>query len=280
MIIPKIIFPASFQREVLDWLSTVDPSANHNAARKAHQPRTGSWFLDSNEYLSWYKAPDMLLWLHGLPGAGKTVLCSTVIEDIKRRNENSVDARCAYFYFDFRDRSKQTVEGMLRSVLRQLASYEASLPRSIAEIHRAHARQGHQPTQEALIDTLYSIAERTHRTFIVIDALDECTELDEALDLLLALVDGSRTILSILVTSRELDDIGEALKDVPPHKLKHMSIQNRRDNADIDLFIRTQVEKNRKLRRWRNQKSQIINVLSDGAHGMYECPKYSRIYNF
>jgi hypothetical protein len=56
-----------------------------------------------------------------------------------------------------------------------------------------------------------------------------------------------------------------------------MSIQNRRDNADIDLFIRTQVEKNRKLRRWRNQKSQIIKVLSDGARGMYDCPEYSGI---
>jgi hypothetical protein len=189
------------------------------------------------------------------------------------REEISFDARCAYFYFDFRDRSNQTVEGMLRSVLRQLASYEASLPRSVAELHRAHARQGHQPTQEALVDTLYSITERTHRTFIVIDALDECAELDEALDLLLSLVDDSRTNLSILITSRELDDIGEATKDVPSHKLKQISIQTGRDNTDIDLFIRTQIEKNRKLRRWRKQKSQIIKALSDGARGMYDCPK-------
>jgi type II secretory pathway predicted ATPase ExeA len=178
------------------------------------------------------------MWLHGLPGAGKTVLCSTVIEGIKQRNENSFDARLAYFYFDFRDRSKQTVERMLRSVLRQLASYEASLPRSVAELHRAHARQGHQPTQEALMDTFYSIVERTHRTFIVIDALDECAELDEALDLLLSLVDDSRTNLSILVTSRELDDIGEAIKDIPSHKLKQMSIQNRRDNTQRKVWSR------------------------------------------
>jgi ankyrin repeat domain-containing protein 50 len=208
-------FLAAFQTEVLDWLSTVDPSANHNVARKAHQPQTGSWFLKSHEYISWYKNPDILMWLHGLPGAGKTVLCSTIIEHIKRRTETSPHARCAYFYFDFRDRSKQTVEGMLRSLLRQLTSFETSLPRSVVELHRAHARQGHQPTQEALVDTLYSITEHTERNFTVIDALDECAELDEALDLLLALTESSYTKLSILVTSRELDDIGETIKDVP-----------------------------------------------------------------
>ena len=47
------------------------------------------WFLDPPEYIAWHKAPDMLMWLHELPGAGKTVLCSTVIEDIKQRNELS-----------------------------------------------------------------------------------------------------------------------------------------------------------------------------------------------
>lgn len=212
----------------------------------------------------------MLMWLHGLPGAGKTVLCSSVIEDIRQKCEDFHNARCAYFYFDFRDKSKQSVEGMLRSLLRQLSSYDTSLPKLVADLHRAHARQGHQPTQEALIDTLCSIAQETERTFIIIDALDECAELDEALDLLLALTDASCATLSILVTSRELDDIGAAIKDVPAEKLKHVSIQNRKDNADIDLFIRTQVEKNRKLRRWRRQKSQIIKVLGNGAQGMYD----------
>ena len=264
-------FLVAFQTEVLDWLSTVDPSANHNVARKAHQPQTGSWFLNSHDYVSWYNDPDLLMWLHGLPGAGKTILCSTVIEDIKQRNETSRDTRYAYFYFDFRDRSKQTVEGMLRSLLRQLSSFDTSLPRSVAELHRAHARQGHQPTQEALVNTLHSIAERTGRAFIVIDALDECVELDEALDLLLALTDNSHSRLSVFVTSRELDDIREAIKDVSPDKVKHISIQSRKDNADIELFIRTQVEKNRRLRKWRNQKSQIIQALGDGAHGMYAC---------
>jgi hypothetical protein len=75
------------------------------------------------------------------------------------------------------------MEGMLRSLLRQLTSFETSLPRSVVELHRAHARQGHQPTQEVLVDTLYSITEHTERNFIVIDALDEFAELDEALDL-------------------------------------------------------------------------------------------------
>jgi hypothetical protein len=135
-------------------------------------------------------------------------------------------------------------------------------------IYIAHARQGHQPTQEALRETIYSTARRTIRTFVVIDALDECAEIDDALDLLLGLTDTSYTKLSALVTSRELNDIGEAIKVVSSGKVKHMSIQNRKDNADIDLFIRTQVEKIRKLCRWRNQKSQTIQVLSNGARGM------------
>jgi ankyrin repeat domain-containing protein 50 len=263
MRILRMTFLAAFLTEVLDWLSTIDPSANHNLARKAHQPQTGSWFLESHDYTSWRKNPDSPIWLHGLPGAGKAALCSTVIEEIKQKSEAFRDARCASFYFDFRDRSKQTVEGMLRSLLRQLSSFETSLPISVADLHRAQARQGHQPTQEGLVETLYSISEPTDRNFIVIDAFDECAELDEALDLLIALTDNSHTKLSVLVTSRESDDIGEAIKDVPLDKVMRMSIQNRKDNANIDPFIRTQVEKSCKLRRLRNQKSQVITYTTE-----------------
>jgi hypothetical protein len=62
-------------KKVLDWIDLCDTSANHAIAREKHQPTTGDWFLESDSFLTWSDANNASLWLHGIPGAGKTVLC-------------------------------------------------------------------------------------------------------------------------------------------------------------------------------------------------------------
>jgi DNA replication protein DnaC len=59
-----------------------DPSTNHNAARKKHKPTTGKWFLESEQFVSWMHGRITSIWLHGIPGTGKTILSSTIIDRI------------------------------------------------------------------------------------------------------------------------------------------------------------------------------------------------------
>src|SRR6266487_3475108 len=59
---------------VIEWYSVVDPSSNHVAAREKREPTTGTWLLESAEFVAWRNAPNSFLWLCGIPGCGKTVL--------------------------------------------------------------------------------------------------------------------------------------------------------------------------------------------------------------
>ncbi|KAI0293479.1 hypothetical protein B0F90DRAFT_1399013 [Multifurca ochricompacta] len=101
------------------WLSPPDPSTNHNVARGSHHDGTASWFTRGNTYKQW-KMTGSLLWIHGKPGSGKSILCSTIIHEIEQLQETGA-ALMAYFYFDFKDIGKQDVRSLLSSILIQLS---------------------------------------------------------------------------------------------------------------------------------------------------------------
>jgi hypothetical protein len=50
---------------VLEWLTSVNPSTNHNIAAGKREQKTGDWFLESDDFGSWMKSHGFL-WLHGI----------------------------------------------------------------------------------------------------------------------------------------------------------------------------------------------------------------------
>ena len=69
-------------QKVINWLKLSGTSPNHSAARDKHQPDTGNWILDSAPFKEWSETTHSSMWLHGIPGAGKSILCSTIIEHV------------------------------------------------------------------------------------------------------------------------------------------------------------------------------------------------------
>ncbi|KAH9036060.1 hypothetical protein EDB84DRAFT_1675873 [Lactarius hengduanensis] len=68
------------------WQSPPDPSTNHNIAGDRQHEGTAEWFPESNQFESW-KVTGSLLWIHGKPGSGKSVLCNfRDIDKQARRN--------------------------------------------------------------------------------------------------------------------------------------------------------------------------------------------------
>lgn len=54
------------QKRINHWLSSPDPSSNHNAACKKRQATTGEWFLKSDEFKEWKMASRSFAWLYGI----------------------------------------------------------------------------------------------------------------------------------------------------------------------------------------------------------------------
>ncbi len=62
---------------------------------------------------------DRLLWLHGIPGAGKTVLASFAIEQLKEICSHEVGLGCAYYYCHYSHKQDEAAP-LLRWAVSQL----------------------------------------------------------------------------------------------------------------------------------------------------------------
>ena len=98
------------------WLRPPDPSTNANHARTLRHEGTGAWLLQHPVFESWHAGACRHLWLYGLAGCGKTVLSATILEYLEGENNGLTLSFC----FDFSDTTKQTLDGMLRSLAFQL----------------------------------------------------------------------------------------------------------------------------------------------------------------
>ncbi|KAI9876330.1 MAG: hypothetical protein M1830_006749 [Pleopsidium flavum] len=255
--------------KVLRWLSTTDASTNHNAARIKHEPSTGDWFIHSEKFDSWWDNVSQTLWLHGIPGCGKTVLCSTIVELVKGICSITSDLGYAYFYFDFNDKGKQTVEGFLRSMIVQLSVQRPSLPEEVQKLYDVHAKQQQQPNRSNLIETFLSLLKGFRRTHIMMDALDECSERQAMLELIAEMVARDQNLkkVNLLITSRRERDIEITLQDIVTDSI---CIQSAHIEADIRLHVNSRLSQDSKLRgRPEAVKKEIEKTLVDGANGMF-----------
>jgi NACHT domain len=248
----------------------VDPSSNHNLARKLHEGDTGRWLIDSPAYLDWYKYSGRLFWLYGIAGAGKTVLCSTVIEDVKRRIEADAkgDEALGYFYFDFQNTTKQNTSSLIRTLIRQLCSSRSMSWTRLTSLYVNASRGGQQPAESVLLDLLIEVAKGMEKTFIILDAFDECTEKEDAIDTILRLFNRLYGKANIFITSRYDTYIENGLSEVDTACLTKTAAKNAAVDKDISEYVKARMEKDRKLSRWKGQTKHIVENLVHQADGM------------
>ncbi|EMD33581.1 hypothetical protein CERSUDRAFT_125879 [Gelatoporia subvermispora B] len=257
------------------WLSPPDPSTNHNTAVESHQDGTSTWFIEGDVLAEW-KTTGSLLWIHGKPGSGKSILCSAVIEDINRTWLAQPDIILAYFYCDFRDTAKQHVRSILAHILVSIAANSDCAARILSELHSSNANGSHQPRHDALILCLHKMLEASsdHSIFIVIDALDECPESESkrrhVLQLIERIVKWRIQHVRICVTSRPEVDIRNTLEPLSPCSVA-LSNEMGQGNAIAD-YVRTVIESESDsgFGLWReNDKEMAITELSTRANGMF-----------
>jgi hypothetical protein len=248
---------------MLKWLVTTDPSPDHNTACRRHDAHTGNWLSKSPEYQSWITFRTRFLWLYGIPGAGKTVLLSSIIEIVKSRCKTvqSKDVACVYYYCYF-GRSQDETSPLLRWIIDQLIRCCQYIPNEILDCFRA----GQQPSVSTLVVALSSLAKKFQKIYLFVDALDESLERQNVLDLLLTLAGPGFDNISLLVTSREKIDIKIAIGSTT----ESISLSNPYVDDDIRTYVRNQVKLHRKLSVLEPAlRTEIEDGLVQGAKGMY-----------
>lgn len=268
-------------RVMLEWLDAPDPSAPHNMVRKGRTEGTGAWLLQVAEFKEWRDSVKMaILWMHGIPGCGKSVLTSSLVDYMRYFvSTGGRTAALAYFYFQFSDKDTSTVDMMLRSLISQLSSWKRSPPKTLeyhASLHfrgsryypRINYKDGvSRPSTNELIGILHDITKELGEAFLVIDGLDECADQESLLDTVKTILEWNVECLHIIFIGRfdhELDTTMKA-RNVPVVEVKIQVV-----DKDIQLFIQERLASHPKLHKWPpKSRAEIQRSLTNGSQGMF-----------
>lgn len=263
------------RRDKVDqWLSPSDPSSNYNKALSARYQDSGRWFLQSDSYSTWKTEPSSFLWLHGIPGCGKTVLSSTIIEDLKRSKTETNYQPILYFYFDFTDINKQSLDNAIRSLISQLYKEKENVRKRLDILYSSSDDGRQQPTIESLCALFQSMVQEAGEVWVVLDALDECQKRnDYPAGGLLAWIESLRDShmnIHLLITSRPEQDIEEAIAKIA-WKEEIIPLQSDLIQDDIRRYIEERVRHSNGLSRWHKRldiQRNIKDTLIEKANGM------------
>ncbi|KAJ7584563.1 hypothetical protein C8J56DRAFT_789897, partial [Mycena floridula] len=255
--------------EFLDWLSTLDFQVTQMETFAKHATGTGDWFLKKQEFIDWKAGKTKLLWCPGIPGAGKTILSSIIVDHL--RSISSPDLAVLYIYCDYTCQSDQTPTQLVGTLLKQLVQHRSSISDHILALYNSYSSRGAFPTIQELIIALHTEALLYSHVYIIVDALDECPEDNQARELLLS--DPSEQGLGalsdcvhFLITSRDILSISQALDNAP-------RIPIEAHQEDLQTYIKWRIITDVKLKRLvkgdTTLEAEIIDQVILKAAGMF-----------
>ncbi|KAK4220335.1 hypothetical protein QBC37DRAFT_445603 [Rhypophila decipiens] len=209
--------------------------------------------------------PSRLLWIHGIPGAGKTIFASFLIDKCRGhvRTMTPKAAQCVYYYCSYRHNRDES-EAFLRWTVSQLCRALGHVPPKIL----ASCRMDHHPTIDALMDGLVELLTFVDVLYLMVDGVDESKEpRDQLLDVLVRMaISPQFAKVRLLATSRLYADIktrlGPCSMTVP--------MSNEEVDKDIGKFVSREINRTW-TEPWRvSLREQVVEKLVDGAKGMFQ----------
>ena len=268
---------------LLNWLSKVPYKTIHKSIGKDVLSESGEWILQNAQFADWNRcSASSTLFLHGIPGSGKTKLMYNIVERHLTSSFGTAPPLTAYFYCarNPAEPQRSNPEEIMRSILRQLSSSRPDLPirgpvvEAFQERQREAASDGGELTPPTVDDCVRLILDLLQRdpAFIFIDALDECDvfsrgELFWAIN---TITKESGNLVKALVSSR--DDC-----DISCHFSNSQKVRIRaEDNGrDIERFVKVSLAKALSEKRILNGQlshaleAKIVATIIGRADGMF-----------
>lgn len=258
------------KRRILDFFMAVNPQPNLETSVKLRHALTGLWLTESPAFEHWLHTPGSRLWLTGIPGAGKTVLAGSVIQEALTRSHHAPETGAAFFFCDYKNPSTWQTTNILGAVASQLARQKEEafdiLCEYYDELHPPHGLP-RAPDGDELRARIGQMSEHFGQTLVVIDGLDECgDETGDVVEMLREMADYSERV-SMALFSRDHFNIRIRLD--PDFEVVHIAAHT----EDVRMFVRAELDNRIKTRRLQlndmSMKSEIADILVNRAKGMY-----------
>ncbi|KAH8892450.1 hypothetical protein GQ53DRAFT_646497 [Thozetella sp. PMI_491] len=229
------------RRIVHEWLDPYNSELVHDehSSARAGDPQCGTWLIEDTTFQKWFH-PNLcskpLLWLNGIPGAGKSVLASRIVDEIRRLPNSSL----AFFYCKYGDITRNTFLSVAKGTVAQLlAQNQGLLPYLYEKLSTGGEATLKSPRlAEELLETALTAQSRV---YIVIDGLDECdrNERKHISQWFCNIVNkqskkNSDSIRCLFVSQED----NTAKKDLS--KITSIKISQRDNRGDIERYVRAQ----------------------------------------
>ena len=272
----------------MKWLAAPNEQIRFDEAKvlrtRSSLKKTGSWLLESKLYQDWKTQSSnpaaglfpSWLWLHGIPGCGKTILSATVVETLLEDVGDFPGSAIVYFYFDFNDKGVGVYD-VIKSLVRQLLDRRNDLSALWTLYKNACTYGTRDATIHELLSVFKTMAGTFRDTYIIVDALDECQDKTELPLLFKSLATWNATQTRVLLTSRRDVDISTMLKTIVPADREYC-IDKDDVNTDIQIFLHDELQNGdsgKKFGDWDEDPDypgpivdRIEKVVAKNANGM------------
>ena len=220
-----------------------------------------------------------ILWLHGLAGAGKSTLSTTIAN---RFREMGCLGAFAFFDRDTIERSNPT--NVIRTLAYQIGSFHARAGRAISDVLENSpsicVSPLHLQFKRLLVDALSSdgvIDAADGPIILVLDALDECGSAEKRESLVEILAEQSVRLpagIRIFITSRSERDIRRTFETRPHILAKELDITSDANSHDVVSYLRHQMMRVRikagilsLTTDWPGE--EVIHKLAERASGLF-----------
>ncbi|OTA61458.1 hypothetical protein K449DRAFT_395525 [Hypoxylon sp. EC38] len=252
------------KQRVLDYFMINNPQGDLRKSINDRHPMTGLWLTESSAFNDW-------IWLSGIPGAGKTVLAGSVIQEALTRADETNQVGVGFYFCDYRQPMTCEPISILGAIASQLTRQKEEafsiLRNYYGYLHPKRHLPEETPDSEELKAKINIMSELFNQTIIIVDGLDECGDTaDDVVKILTELADYG-TGVSMAIFSRDHDDVRLHL-DV---EFKHISIAAHEE--DIRIYVGAELEKRIQSYLLRlqdmNMKDEIMEILVERAGGMF-----------
>jgi hypothetical protein len=153
----------------------------------------------------------------------------------------------------------------MASILQQLISDKQSFLSDLKILYTRHNKENTRPSVPDIVSLLQDVVLSYSKVFIIIDALDECTDADDVRFILLTELKKLQHRMCLLVMSRPIPDLEEPLEGATRVNVEASLI-------DIKNYLLQRLESTRSMQRHLTEepslRDKIVSVIVQKIKGM------------
>jgi hypothetical protein len=175
------------------------------------------------------------------------------------------DAAVIYIYCSYKEQEDQTAVNLIASLLQQLIQRHPVIPDDILSLYRYHSKKKTRPTLGKLSKLLQLEVRHLLNAFVIVDALDECSESNRTRESFLTEIRKLQPSIHLLITSRHISTIEREFE-------KAARVEIRANDEDVGRYLECQIESDGRLVRLvkadPSLKATIVNTIVEDTKGM------------